>query len=94
LLLDEATSALDNKSEQIVQEALDRAREDRTCLTIAHRLSSIQNSNKIVIIERGKVREEGTHDDLIEQRGKYFHLSIAQQRPTDRAKTERTASKM
>ena len=58
LLLDEATSALDNKSEQLVQAALETARSDRTTLTIAHRLSTIQNSEKIVVVERGKVKEQ------------------------------------
>ncbi len=58
LLLDEATSALDNKSEKIVQAALEKARSGRTCLTIAHRLSTIQNSEKIAVVDRGKMKEE------------------------------------
>jgi ABC-type multidrug transport system fused ATPase/permease subunit len=58
LLLDEATSALDNKSEKVVQAALDNARTGRTCLTIAHRLTTIQNSEKIAVIDRGKMKEE------------------------------------
>ena len=58
LLLDEATSALDNKSEKVVQTALDNARTGRTCVTIAHRLSTIQNSEKIAVVDRGKVKEE------------------------------------
>lgn len=58
LLLDEATSALDNKSEKVVQAALDKARSGRTCLTIAHRLSTIQNSEKIAVVDRGKMKEE------------------------------------
>jgi ABC-type multidrug transport system fused ATPase/permease subunit len=58
LLLDEATSALDNKSEKIVQAALDKARAGRTCLTIAHRLSTIRNSEKIAVVDRGRMKEE------------------------------------
>lgn len=62
LLLDEATSALDNKSEKVVQAALDNARTGRTCLTIAHRLSTIQNSDKIAVVDRGKMKEEVSFD--------------------------------
>ncbi len=58
LLLDEATSALDNKSEKVVQAALDKARSGRTCVTIAHRLSTIQNSEKIAVVDRGRLKEE------------------------------------
>ncbi len=58
LLLDEATSALDNKSEKVVQAALDKARSGRTCLTIAHRLTTIQDSDKIAVVDRGKMKEE------------------------------------
>ncbi|CAF4700599.1 unnamed protein product, partial [Rotaria sp. Silwood1] len=80
LLFDEATSALDNKSEKVVQAAIDHARIGRTCLIIAHRLSTIQNSKKIAVVNRGKV---GTHKQLLTQKGIYANLTLAQKRATD-----------
>lgn len=78
VILDEATSALDNKSERVVQEALDNLMKDRTVIVIAHRLSTIQNANKIVVINDGKIAEEGTHDELLKRNGAYSALYAMQ----------------
>ena len=74
LLLDEATSALDTESEAIVQEALDRIHASRTTIVIAHRLSTVRNADMIVALEEGKVKEKGTHAELMELGGLYHSL--------------------
>jgi len=83
LLLDEATSALDNKSEEVVQKALDKAREGRTTLVIAHRLSTIRNADMISAISDQKVTEEGSHDELLAKKGLYHTLVTYQQNVQD-----------
>lgn len=74
LLLDEATSALDAESEHLVQEAIDRAMQDRTVMVIAHRLSTVKNAHSIAVLSGGKVAERGTHDELIQLGGIYKKL--------------------
>lgn len=74
LILDEATSALDTESERQIQTALDELMQHRTTLVIAHRLSTIENANKILVIEHGKIIEVGTHQNLINQNGRYAQL--------------------
>jgi subfamily B ATP-binding cassette protein MsbA len=78
LILDEATSALDSESEKLVQEALNNLMRNRTSIVIAHRLSTIQSANKIVVIQEGKIVEEGTHNDLLKENGLYSKLSQMQ----------------
>ena len=78
LLLDEATSALDTTSERVVQEALDKVSISRTTITIAHRLSTIRNADKIVVMVRGEIVEQGNHDELVLNNGLYAQLVLAQ----------------
>ena len=74
LLLDEATSALDNESERLVQEAIDRLMQDRTAVVIAHRLATVRDADRILVIAEGRVVEQGTHDQLFQQGGLYRRL--------------------
>ena len=80
LILDEATSALDTESERVVQEALDRLMIGRTSFVIAHRLSTIKNADKIMVLEKGCLVEQGTHDELMAKDGLYAHLYKIQYR--------------
>lgn len=74
LILDEATSALDNESEQLVTRSLDQLAEGRTTLTIAHRLTTIQNADRILVLTEGRIQEEGSHSQLMDQKGIYYQL--------------------
>jgi ATP-binding cassette subfamily B protein len=78
LIMDEATSALDTESEKAIQENLARLLAGRTTLVIAHRLSTVQSANKIVVLDSGYIAEEGTHDELMAQGGLYYHLASQQ----------------
>jgi ATP-binding cassette subfamily B protein len=74
LILDEATSSVDTKTELLIREALDRLLTGRTALVIAHRLSTIQHADRILVFHKGKLREQGAHQELLAERGIYYRL--------------------
>jgi ATP-binding cassette subfamily B protein len=78
LLLDEATSALDAESERMVQAALDSAMRGRTTLVIAHRLATVQKADRIVVLDHGRIAEQGTHEQLLQAGGVYARLAALQ----------------
>ncbi|KAG8190233.1 hypothetical protein JTE90_011954 [Oedothorax gibbosus] len=78
LLLDEATSALDAESEQIVQDALEKARSGRTCFIIAHRLTTVQNADVIMVMHKGRIIDKGTHEELLHRKGMYYKMHQTQ----------------
>ncbi len=79
LILDEATSSLDSESERIVQDAINNLMKNRTCIVIAHRLSTVQHADEIIVMEKGKIMERGTHTVLLSQGGIYKRLVDMQQ---------------
>jgi ATP-binding cassette subfamily B protein len=74
MILDEATSSVDTKTELLIRDALDRLLEGRTAIVIAHRLSTIQHANRILVFHKGRLREQGSHQELLAQRGIYYKL--------------------
>jgi ATP-binding cassette subfamily B multidrug efflux pump len=80
IVLDEATSSVDSETEELIQEAIDKLMEGRTALVIAHRLSTIQKADRIIVLDRGEIKETGTHDELLRQNGYYaqlYHMQYA-----------------
>ena len=74
LILDEATSSIDTRTEKLVQDGMDRLMSGRTTFVIAHRLSTVRNSDCIMVLENGHIIERGSHDQLMEEKGKYYQL--------------------
>jgi ATP-binding cassette subfamily B protein len=81
LILDEATSAIDTRTERLIQRAIAKLVEGRTAIIIAHRLSTIQRADRIIVLHQGELREMGTHQELLQQRGLYYHLYQLQFHP-------------
>lgn len=84
VILDEATSSLDNYTEKLIQESLDKLAENRTTLIIAHRMSTIKNADKIIVLNNGEVAEIGTHSTLMLKGGLYYNLYNAQKQTDDK----------
>ena len=78
LILDEATASLDTETEKNIQDALQKLTERRTTIAIAHRLSTLRNATKLVVLDKGKIAEIGTHNELLEKKGIYYNLVMAQ----------------
>ena len=78
LILDEATSSIDTRTEALIEKGMDKLMNGRTVFVIAHRLSTVRNSNAIMFLENGEIIERGSHDDLIKSKGKYYQLYTGQ----------------
>ena len=78
LILDEATSSVDTRTERLIEKGMDAIMKDRTVFVIAHRLSTVRNSNAIMVLEKGKIIERGSHDELLSQKGRYYQLYTGQ----------------
>ncbi|MGN1408836.1 MAG: ABC transporter transmembrane domain-containing protein [Eubacteriales bacterium] len=97
LILDEATASLDTETEKQIQDALQKLIADRTTLAIAHRLSTLRNATRLIVLDKGELAEIGTHDELIKQKGIYYNLVMAQRQmsklsPKNQSKETKTAS--
>ena len=75
LILDEATSSVDTRTEKLISEGMDKLMEGRTTFVIAHRLSTVRDSNAIMVLEQGEIIERGSHDDLMKENGRYYALN-------------------
>ena len=89
LILDEATASLDTETERRVQDALANLIRNRTTFAIAHRLSTLRNATRLIVIEHGTIAETGTHDELMEKKGLYYSLVMAQRNMSTNNKSDK-----
>ena len=80
MILDEATAALDTETEKLIQDAINKVVKNRTTFVIAHRLSTLRNANKLIVLDHGHLAEFGTHKELLDKKGIYYHLVMAQRK--------------
>src|SRR5687768_12979432 len=92
LILDEATSSIDTETEQLIQRAIERVMRDRTSIVVAHRLSTVQNADRIIVLHHGEIREQGTHQELLGERGLYWKLYKLQYADGSQRDLERVGS--
>ena len=78
LILDEATSSIDTRTEHLIEKGMDALMQDRTVFVIAHRLSTVRNAKAILVLEQGEIIERGSHDELVEEQGRYYQLYTGQ----------------
>jgi ATP-binding cassette subfamily B protein len=78
LILDEATSSVDTHTEKLIETGMDRLMENRTVFVIAHRLSTVRNAKAIIVLENGSILERGSHEELVAEKGRYYHLYTGQ----------------
>ena len=88
LILDEATASLDTETESKIQEALQRLIKGRTTIAIAHRLSTLRHADRLIVLEKGKLAEQGSHEELLKNKGIYYNLVMAQRQTTKMAEVK------
>ncbi len=91
IILDEATASLDTETEKQIQEGLNELCKDRTTIAIAHRLSTLSNADALIVLDKGRLAEMGTHDELMRNKGVYYNLVMAQRQTTKMKKVDKTA---
>ena len=94
MILDEATANIDTETEQLIQNSLEKMMTIGTMIIVAHRLSTIQHADNIIVLSHGEIVEQGNHFDLLEQKGKYYHLYTLQNKKASLLQTQKAAQQL